>query len=200
MSQRTRHARREGRHRLLVTEGVLFPSTRLQFHFIDPQRRALVRQAMLEEGRLLLRPKDESFESDIATLAEIVDYLEFSPQRTAVTLGGIERVRLVGVEPREGHAMATWRRVDELVSDCIACNSLVADILGTLDHLSKQGVELAGEVASMAAEARDPSAVADIVGSVTFERGRDQLEHLAQINVYQRLVAVHSRLVTIVNA
>lgn len=51
----------------------------------------------------------------------------------------------------------------------------------------------------MAAETSDPSAVADIVGAVTFERGRDQLEHLAQVNVYGRLVAVHSRLMTILN-
>ncbi len=194
MSRRITNLSGRGRHRLLVTENVLFPATRLTFHFTEPERRALVRRSLMEDGHLIVRPKDESFESDVATLARVLDYIQLAPQRVGVTLGGVARVRIEAVYPHAGHAMAHWTRLAEEIDDEMTCHALAADVLGTLECLALEEVPLAGEIAQMAAESGDPAAVADIVGSVTFDQPADQLSLLAQPDVRTRLGLILERL------
>jgi Lon protease-like protein len=194
MLHREGRALRRGRHPLLVTEGVLFPATALDYHFVEEDRQQLVRRALVDDGYLVVRAKEEVFTSDIATLATILDYWQPSGARTFVKLGGVERVRLCEMHPSEEPAVVVWQRVDEVFRNRRACESVAADVLGILDSLEGVGFELAGEVSTRAARAADVAAVADIVGAVTFDTPEEQRRLLDETDVLTRLLRVSERL------
>lgn len=187
-----------GRSGVIATEGVLFPATKLEYHFQEPARRLLVRQAYVGEGYLVVRSGDEDYETDIATLAEIASFEEPSEDRTVVVLEGKGRVTIDEIEKTDRFVAAEWSWIDEPVEDEEACRELAGDIIGALRALSEAGVEMAGEVADQAEEADSAAAVADIVGSVTFETIDEQREHLEATAVGERLRRVEERLAELV--
>jgi Lon protease-like protein len=187
-------------YQLLITDGVLLPSTRLEYHLLEPSRRTLVRRAFFDSGRLIVRPKDEEFESDIATLAEIVEYAEPSSVRAVAVLRGLRRVRIEDVYPNGKSALVTCSPLEEEMADQTTAQSLASDVLGTMSMLAGAGYDLADRIGQKAAAIGDISAIADIIGSVTFDRPAEHRRLLQEPNIINRLRMVHNRLVELIQA
>lgn len=194
MTQTTRQLPRRGRDPLIVTHGVLLPGTRLQYHFMSAQNRASAKQALLDDGYVIIRPRDEAFESEMATLAVIIDYLEPSSTRAVVTLGGVARVKLERFHPLDDRALVDWQRVDEFVDDTTSGKALAADVLGTMSQLADAGYGLADSIGQKAAAVGDLAAIADIIGSVTFDSPEEHRRLLEEPDVIARLQLVRERL------
>ncbi len=118
---------------------VLFPKTLLPLHIFEERYRAMTREALAGDGRIVLVLLQDGWElnyhgdpkvHEIACLGEIETYEELDEGKYNIVLAGIQRVRLVREIQHSPYRLAEVKLVKDVVYD-----DLSTEIIQRRNHL-----------------------------------------------------------------
>ncbi len=180
---------------LPIKGGVVFPNLIVPLIVTDEKSKKLIDDA-LKGDRIVLavtqkNEKKENPDFDelytVGTAALILKMMRSPDGSIRVMIQGIKRMRIVEPVEKEPYLKARIEPVEDIITDNLETQALMRNVLNNFTDVVKRTSYLPPELAQVAAGIKDPSKVADFIGSYMNFRVEDKQKILEEPDVEKRL-------------
>ncbi len=180
---------------LPIKGGVVFPNLIVPLIVTDEKSKKLIDDA-LKGDRIVLavtqkKEKEEDPDFDelytVGTAALILKMMRSPDGSIRVMIQGIKRMRIVEPVEKEPYLKARIEPVEDIITDNLETQALMRNVLNNFTDVVKRTNYLPPELAQVAAGIKDPSKVADFIGSYMNFRVEDKQKILEEPDVEKRL-------------
>jgi ATP-dependent Lon protease len=181
---------------LPLRNSVLFPGSIIPIDVGRPKSVKLVEEAIANERPLIgiVAQRDAHVEEpgeadlyDVGCAARILKVIKLAKDNYSVILQGVMRVRIEGLAGDDPFLQAKVTEVDEIGTEGVESNALVANIKDTAKKLISLVPELPREAAALLDSVNDPGQVADLVISNLDIEAAEKQSVLECADVQERL-------------
>lgn len=180
---------------LPIKGGVVFPNLIVPLIITDEKSKKLV-DDVLKGHRIVLAVTQKNEKKDdpdfndlyeVGTAALILRMMRSPDGTVRVMIQGIKRMKIEEHGAKEPYLQARVKPLDEVEDDDLKVQALVRNVLNSFAEVVKKSNYLPPELAQAAAGIKDPTKLADFIGSYMNFSVEDKQKILEEIDVEKRL-------------